>query len=71
MKKLPILMAAATLAAACLAVSSSAEARTRYGIHNVYAYGAWYAPRHGYAARYYGRFNSNLNPDRQMVGIGE
>jgi len=44
-----------------------------------------YAPQYGYASqygyapgygrptpyRYYDRFGSNLNPDRQMVGIGE
>ena len=49
---------------------------------NAYSYVPWYAPRYyaprryGYAPRYEeyevpfrGRFDSNLNPDRQMVGV--
>jgi hypothetical protein len=50
---------------------------------NAYSYAPWYAPRYsarryyGYAPRYeyevpfYGRIDSNLNPDRQMVGIND
>jgi len=74
MKKLPIfVMTAATLAVAYLAIPSAAGAGTHQGLHNGYAYGAWHGQRYGYAARYWhhGRVNSNLNPDRQMVGIGE
>jgi hypothetical protein len=48
---------------------------------NAYSYVPWYAPRYeprySYAPRYeyevpfYGRIDSNLNPDRQMVGIND
>ena len=79
-KSLIFVATAATLAVASLAVASSAEARSHHGIYRnfgayvgAYAFSPWYAPRYGYAApyRYYDRFGSNLNPDRQMVGIGE
>ena len=68
-----------TLVVTSLAVPSSAEARwhhhTYYRNFGAYAFAPWYAPRYRYAApyryRYYDRFGSNLNPDRQMVGIGE
>ncbi len=68
--------AAATVAVTSLAVTSSAEAGARhrsYGHYGAYRSAPWYAPRYGYATpyRYYDRFGSNLNPDRQMVGIGE
>lgn len=68
--------AAATIAVTSLAVTSSAEAGARhrfYGYYGAYRSAPWYAPRYGYAApyRYYDRLGSNLNPDRQMVGIGE
>lgn len=68
--------AAATVAVMSLAVTSSAEAGAHhrfYRHYSAYGFGPWYAPRYGYAApyRYYDRFGSNLNPDRQMVGIGE
>jgi len=75
-KSLIFVATAATLAVASLAVASSAEARSHHSIYRnfgAYAFAPWYAPRYGYAApyRYYDRFGSNLNPDRQMVGIGE
>jgi len=66
--------AAATLALAPTAVMSSAEAHAYhhgYRHYGVYAFAPWYAPRHGYGHRYYDRFGSNFNPDRQMVGQGE
>jgi hypothetical protein len=75
-KFLILATAAATVAITSLAATSSSEAGARYRFYG--HYGAdrsapWYAPRYGYAApyRYYDRFGSNLNPDRQMVGIGE
>ena len=57
-QKLPVfVMAGATLAVACLAVPSTVDAGTRYGIHRHFgAYGYAYAPRsapwYGYAAPY-------------------
>lgn len=70
---------AATLVAASIALSSSADARVRhrtygdYGAYGPYVFAPPYAPRYGYGAgyRYYDRIGSNSNPDRQMVGIGE
>ena len=50
---------------------------------NAYSHASWfaptyrYSPRYGYPPRYeyevpfYGRIDSNLNPDRQMVGIND
>jgi anti-sigma factor RsiW len=73
-KFLILAAAAATVAVTSLAVTSSAEAHHRFYRHySAYRFAPWYAPRYGYAApyRYYDRFGSNLNPDRQMVGIGE
>jgi hypothetical protein len=75
-KFLILAAAAATVAVTSLAVTSSAEAGAHhrfYGHYGAYRFAPWYAPRYGYAApyRYYDRFGSNLNPDRQMVGIGE
>jgi hypothetical protein len=77
-KSLILAAAAATLACASVTVSSNAEARA---YHRIYGYGNFdgygfapsYAPRYGYAwrHRYYDRFGSNRNPDRQMVGQGE
>ena len=73
-----LILAAATaaIAVASLAAPLSAEAGAYhrfYGNFGPYRFAPWYAPRYGYAApyRYYDRFGSNLNPDRQMVGIGE
>jgi hypothetical protein len=77
MEKFLILAAAvAAVAVTLLAVTSSAEAGARHRIYRnfgVHAFVPWYAPRYWYAApyRYYDRLGSNLNPDRQMVGIGE
>ena len=77
MRKFLILTAAmAAVAVPSFAVMSSAEAGARhrfYGHFGAYRFAPWYAPHYGYAApyRYYDRFGSNLNPDRQMVGIGE
>jgi hypothetical protein len=78
MRKFLMLTAAmAALAVPSVAVTSSAEAGAHhrfYGHYRAYrSFAPWYAPRYGYAApyRYYDRFGSNLNPDRQMVGIGE
>jgi hypothetical protein len=75
-KFLILAAAAATLAFSSLAATSSAEAGARhriYGNFGAYRFVPWHAPRYGYAGpyRYYDRFGSNLNPDRQMVGIGE
>jgi hypothetical protein len=75
-KFLILAAAAATVAVTSLAVTSSAEAGAHhrfYRHYSGYGFAPWYAPRYGYAApyRYYDRFGSNLNPDRQMVGIGE
>ncbi len=75
-KFLMLAVAAATVAVTSLAVTPSAEAGVHhrlYGHYGAYRFAPWYAPRYGYAApyRYYDRFGSNLNPDRQMVGIGE
>jgi hypothetical protein len=77
-KSLILAAAAATLAGASVTVPSNAEARA---YHRIYGYGNFdgygfapsYPPRYGYAwrHRYYDRFGSNLNPDRQMVGQGE
>jgi hypothetical protein len=75
-KSLILAAAAAAITVTSLAVTSSAEAGARhrsYGHFGTYRFAPWYAPHYGYAApyRYYDRFGSNLNPDRQMVGIGE
>ena len=75
-KSLILAAAAAALAAASLAIPTSAEARTHHRIYRsfgAYAFVPWYAPRYRYASpfRTFDRFGSNLNPDRQMVGIGE
>lgn len=73
------LISAATamvLAGVSVTIPSNAEARTHhriYGNFGGYAFAPRYAPSYGYAMphRYYDRFGSNLNPDRQMVGQGE
>ena len=75
-KFLILAAAAATAAVASFSSPSSAEAGAHhrfYGHYGAYRFVPWYAPRYGYAPpyRYYDRFGSNLNPDRQMVGIGE
>jgi hypothetical protein len=75
-KFLILAAAAATVAAMSLAAMSNAEAGAHhrfYGHYGAYRFAPWYAPHYSYAApyRYYDRFGSNLNPDRQMVGIGE
>jgi hypothetical protein len=75
-KFLILTTAAATIAVTSPAVTANAEAGAHYrfyGHEGAYRSAPWYAPRYGYAApyRYYDRFGSNLNPDRQMVGIGE
>ena len=77
-KSVMLVATAATLVVASVAVPSNAEARWHHGFYRnfgAYAFAPWYAPRYRYAApyryRYYDRFGSNLNPDRQMVGIGE
>jgi hypothetical protein len=75
-KFLIIAAAAATIAVTSLAIPSSVEAGTHhrsYGNFATHRLAPWYAPRYGYATpyRYYDRFGSNSNPDRQMVGIGE
>jgi hypothetical protein len=78
MQKFLILTATvAAVAVPSLAVPSNAEAHAAhhriYRNFGAYAFTPWYAPRYRYAPpyRYYDRFGSNLNPDRQMVGIGE
>jgi len=79
MMQKPVILAATTavFAVASVALPSNAKARVHHRIlhHSIYAFAPWYAPRYRYAApyryRYYDRFGSNLNPDRQMVGIGE
>jgi hypothetical protein len=75
-KFLILAAAATTVAVTSFAVTSSAEAGAHhrfYGHYGAYRFAPWYAPRYSYTApyRYYDRFGSNLNPDRQMVGIGE
>jgi hypothetical protein len=75
-KFLILAAAAATVAFTPLAVTSSAEAGTHhrfYGHYGAYRFAPWYGSPYGYATSYrrYDRFGSNLNPDRQMVGIGE
>jgi hypothetical protein len=76
-KFLALVAIAATLVIASVVVPSSADAHHRIYRHfGAYTFSPWYAPRYRYAApyhyyRYYDRFGSNLNPDRQMVGIGE
>src|SRR5260370_35032118 len=67
---------AGAVAVTSLAATSSAEAGARhrfYGHYGAYRFAPWYSPRDGYTApyRYYDRFGSNLNPDRQMVAIEE
>jgi hypothetical protein len=71
-----LILAAAAVTVTSLAVTSGAEAGAHhrfYGHLGTYRFAPWYAPHYGYAAPYwnYDRFGSNLNPDRQMVGIGE
>jgi hypothetical protein len=75
-KFLIVAAAAATVAVTSLAIPSSSEAGAHhrfYGNFGTHRFAPWYAPQYGYATpyRYYDRFGSNLNPDRQMVGIGE
>jgi hypothetical protein len=75
-KFLTLAGAAAAVAMTSVAVTSSAEAGAHhrfYGYSGAYRFVPWYAPHYGYAPpyRYFDRFGSNLNPDRQMVGIGE
>jgi hypothetical protein len=75
-KFLILAAAAAAVTVTSLAVTSSAEAGAHHRFHEnfgTYRFAPWYAPHYGYAApyRYNDRFGSNLNPDRQMVGIGE
>jgi hypothetical protein len=82
-RKFLILTAAmATVAVPSLAATSSAEASAHHRIYRSfgacpfvprYAPVPWYAPGYRYAMpyRYFDRLGSNLNPDRQMVGIGE
>jgi hypothetical protein len=75
-KFLILAAAATTVAVTSLAVMSSAEAGVHHRFYRHYGADGFvpsYAPRYGYATpyRYYDRFGSNLNPDRQMVGIGE
>lgn len=78
MMQIPVIWVAtaAMLVIASLAVTSSAEARAHRSIYRnfgAHPFFSWYTPRYSYAApyRYYGHINSNLNPDRQMVGIGD
>lgn len=77
MRKYLILSAAmAAVAVPSFAATSSAQAGAYHrGYRNsgAYAFVPRYAPgyRYGTRYRYYDRFGSNLNPDRQMVGIGE
>jgi hypothetical protein len=84
-KSLILAAIAATLVATSVAVPSSAEARTHHRLSrqfaHVYGYAPWYgyAPRYGYARNpvqpweypFHGRIDSNLNPDRQMVGVND
>lgn len=81
-KFLILAAAAAAVAVTSLAVTSSAEAGAHhryYGNFGAYRFAPWYAPHYGYGVpygygppyRYFDRLGSNLNPDRQMVGIGE
>ena len=75
-RSIVLVATAAALVAAVLAVPSSAQARWHHRMYRgfgAYAFAPWYAPRYRYGVpyRYYDRFGSNLNPDRQMVGIGE
>jgi hypothetical protein len=81
-QKFVILAAAAAVAVTSLAAPSGAEAGVHhrfYGHFVSYRFAPWYAPHYGYGApygygvpyRYFDRLGSNLNPDRQMVGIGE
>ncbi len=76
-QKFPILAAAmAAVAVTSFAATSSAEAGARHRIHRnfgTHSFPPGYAPQYRYATpyRHYDRLGSNLNPDRQMVGIGE
>ena len=74
-KSLILAAATAVVTVTSLAVMSRTVAWTHlrfYGHFGGYGFAPWYAPHYGYAPyRYYDRFGSNLNPDRQMVGIGE
>lgn len=84
MRKSLILAAiAAALVATSAAVPSIAQARSQHAHYrhfgHVYGYAPWYgyAPAYGYARAprqpweypWHGRLDSNLNPDRQMVGV--
>ena len=77
MRKFLVLSAAvAAVAVSSVAVMSSAEAGPYHRVYRNFGAHAFvppYAPgyRYGMRYRYYDRFGSNLNPDRQMVGIGE
>ena len=80
-KHLAFATLAAALVAASVAVPSSADARTHYRTYrpfaHTYAYAPGYArvyrygPRQEWERPFYGRIDSNLNPDRQMVGIND
>jgi hypothetical protein len=77
MRKFLILTATVAAAAVTsLTVTSSVEARAHHPLYRNfggYGFTSSYAPRYWYAApyRYHQPFGSNLNPDRQMVGIGQ
>jgi ABC-type Fe3+ transport system permease subunit len=76
MQSLILAATAVALAAATVAIPTSADARAHHRIHRnfeVYAFAPWSAPGYRYAApfRTFDRLGSNLNPDRQMVGIGD
>ncbi len=67
-------MAAVTVTSFAVTLSAEAGAHHRsYGNVGAYRFAPWYALQYRYATpyRYYDRLGSNLNPDRQMVGIGE
>lgn len=71
-----LVITTAMLAVGTVQVPQRADAHTYHRMHRNFGAHA-FAPRHpqgyGYTApyRYYDRFGSNLNPDHQMVGIGE
>ena len=78
-KHLMRIATATALIAAGIAVFSPAQARTHHRLHRypvygpVYGYVPWYGYRYGNGVATYRypfqRFDSNLNPDRQMVGV--